>query len=204
MRTRKAIAASTVLALGALAAAAAQEQPSREEVFQQFQKLVPPDAVTQLQIFHANGFRIESSNNKELGGNFKPNGNEFQSAIVTADGGFTTVVEKGRPTSVGGALAMFHRQSGLPILSVADADGDGRLDGLTYTSVDADGKATLSVTDYEADGQLDLRINFVDRYTELWHGDRWYRMEMRDGRRGIVKDGAFVELQRRDNRYYVP
>lgn len=140
MRTRKAIAASTVLALGALAAAAAQEQPSREEVFQQFQKLVPPDAVTQLQIFHANGFRIESSNNKELGGNFKPNGNEFQSAIVTADGGFTTVVEKGRPTSVGGGLAMFHRQSGVPILSVADADGDGRLDGITYTSVDAEAR----------------------------------------------------------------
>jgi hypothetical protein len=40
--------------------------------------------------------------------------------------------------------------------------------------------------------------------TELWHIDRWYRTEVRDGRRGIVIDGKFVELQRGDNRWAVP
>lgn len=40
--------------------------------------------------------------------------------------------------------------------------------------------------------------------TDLWHVDRWYRLEVREGRRGIIKDGAFIELERRNNRYYVP
>lgn len=204
MRIRIAIAASTLVALCAIDATAAQAPPAREEPLRLFSELIPPDAITQLQDFRVNGFRIQSSHNKELGTDFNPSGHEFQSTIITAEETFKTVMEKGRPSSKGGGLALFHRQSGEPILSVGDSDGDGRLDNLTYTSVDADGKATLSVTDYEADGQLDLRINFIDRYAELWHVDRWYRLEVREGRRGIIKDGTFVELERRNNRYYVP
>src|SRR5690606_22430244 len=120
---------------------------------------LPPDTSTQLQSFQTNGFSIESSHNKELGTEFKPNGNEFQTVIIGADAVFQAVVEKGRPSSLGGGVGIFHRQSGQPLLSAADADGDGRLDGITYTTVDAAGKAKVSVTDYEADGQADLRIN---------------------------------------------
>ena len=70
--------------------------------------------------------------------------------------------------------------------------------------IDRDGDIVIDVIDYEADGQPDFRINFKESYFEVWHIDRWYRAESRDGRRGIVIDGRFVELERRDNRFYVP
>jgi hypothetical protein len=62
----------------------------------------------------------------------------------------------------------------------------------------------VGIVDYEADGQPDMRINFKDHYFEIWHVDRWYLAEARDGRRGIVVDGEFVELQRGENRWIVP
>lgn len=85
-------------------------------------------------------------------------------------------------------------------MSVADSDGDGALDGLSYATVDKDGKVLVQVTDYEADGQLDMRINFAESYVELWHLDRWYRVEDRNGQRGVVVNGGFVELTNENNR----
>ncbi len=90
------------------------------------------------------------------------------------------------------------------MLSLGDSDGDGSLDLLTYSKVDKDGKVLLDVIDYEADGQPDLRIKFAEQYAELWHVDRWYRVEKREGRRGIVLNGVFVELKRESNRFIVP
>ena len=89
------------------------------------------------------------------------------------------------------------------MLMAGDSNGDGSLDGLTYAKVDANGKVLVEVTDYEVDGP-DIRLNFADRYIELWYADRWYRVEDRDGRRGIVLNGKFVELKRENNRFFVP
>ena len=94
---------------------------------------------------------------------------------VTADGMFRAGVEKGRPISAGGGVAIVHRDSGQPILSVADADGDGALDGLSYATVDDDGKVVVQVTDLN-----------------------------RNGRRGVVLSGEFVELKRENNRLIIP
>lgn len=162
------------------------------------------DNTTKAEIFDTNGFRVESSRNEQLGADFKPDGTRFEMLSVSADGVFRVGAEKGRPQSTGGGLAIFHRDSGWPILSVGDSDGDGALDGLSYATVDKDGKAILEVIDYEADGQADMRIHFVDHYSELWHADRWYRVENREGRRGIMLDGVFVEVKRENNRLVVP
>jgi hypothetical protein len=123
---------------------------------------------------------------------------------VTARGTFRTTVETGRPISMGGGIGVFHRESGQPMLAVSDSDGDGALDGLTYSRVDEDGEIVLTVIDYEADGQPDLRLNFADRYNELWYVDRWYRLEKRGDRQGIVVDGEFAEIRRENNRFVVP
>ena len=162
------------------------------------------ETISNPEVFETNGFGIESSELEELGIDLKPDGDRFQMLSVTSSDTFKVTVEKGRPMSTGGGIGIFHRQTGTPMLAVSDQNGDGRLDLLTYDVLDEDGKSVVSVVDYEADGQLDLRINFEAHYFELWHIDRWYRAETRDGVRGIVMDGRFVELQRQGNRWIVP
>jgi hypothetical protein len=90
------------------------------------------------------------------------------------------------------------------MLSAADRDGDGRIDVLEYYVVDEKGEPVMSVVDYEADGQWDMRIHYKEHYFEIWYGDRWYRVEKRGDRPGIVVAGAFVALEKSDNRWVVP
>jgi hypothetical protein len=75
---------------------------------------------------------------------------------------------------------------------------------MEYSSVDASGKAVMTVIDYEADGQADFRMNIAKGYNEIWHIDRWYRLEKRDAATGIVLNGAFIVLKRENNRFIVP
>ena len=179
--------------------------PTKEELLETFTRALPDDAFGNVETFVTNGFRLESSTAKELGRDLKPTGKEMTLLAVSADDTFRVGIERGREgMSLGGGIALFHRDTGTPMLSAGDHDGDGRIDILTYGVVDADGDIVIDVIDYEADGQPDFRINFKESYFEVWHIDRWYRAESRDGRRGIVIDGRFVELERRDNRFYVP
>lgn len=162
------------------------------------------DNATNAAVYDTNGFHVEAAELEELGATFKPDGTRFQLLWITADDVFKVAVEKGRPMSTGGGVGIFHRKNGTPMVSIADRNGDGLVDILTYAVLDENGEVVLDVVDYEADGQADMRVNFKDHYFELWHIDRWYRTEVRDGRRGIVIDGEFVELQRGDNRWIVP
>ena len=186
-------------------AAQPADSPSREELIEAFRRAVPEDVSSNVETFVTNGFGVESSIAKELGRNLAPTGKQMAMLNVTADGTFTVGIERGREgMSLGGGFAIFHRASGTPMLSAGDRDGDGRIDIVTYGVVDADGKPVIDVVDFEADGQPDFRINFAEHFFEIWHLDRWYRAESRDGRRGIILDGRFVELERRDNRFLVP
>lgn len=154
--------------------------------------------------FDSLGFRIEASDNRQLDAKLDPNGAAFQSLVVRAEGTFKVAFDQGPASALGGGVALFHRASGAPMLSVSDPDGDGRLDNLTYTTMSADGRPLVSVTDYEADGQADLRVNFPERRAEIWHRDRWYQVDRRGERRGIMLDGKFVELRQQNNRLIVP
>jgi hypothetical protein len=185
---------------------AAQEASERDELERAKESLAAKiaEGMSNVEVFDTNGFHVESSRIDELGADLESNDTRFEMLNVSATDVFRVAVEKGRPMSTGGGLAIFHRGSGQPMLSAGDSDGDGSLDGLSYAKVDSDGKALLEVVDYEADGQADLRIHFAHDYSELWHVDRWYRVENRESRRGIVLNGAFVELKMERNRLIVP
>ena len=206
MRKRVVVAACAGLMLGVMVRGAAQDGGTREELEQLKESLTKTidDDLTDAAVYDTNGFRLESAELPEFGANFEPNGTRFQVVSVTADDVFKVTIEKGRPMSTGGGVGIFHRDTGTPMVTVGDRNGDGLVDILTYAVLDESGQAVLDVVDYEADGQPDMRVNFRDHYFEIWHIDRWYRTESRDGRRGIVIDGEFVELQREDNRWVVP
>jgi hypothetical protein len=200
-------AAHALLAFSVAAAGAAQESNPDDELEQVKDALAEIIAknTTNAEVYDTNGFHVESSQVNDLGADLKPNGGRVEFLSVTADGMFQVGVEKGRSmSSTGGGVGIFHRETGTPMVSIGDRDGDGLVDILTYAVLDKNGEAILDVVDYEADGQPDMRVNFQDHYFELWHIDRWYRTEVRDGRRGIVIDGEFVELKRGDNRWLVP
>jgi len=206
MRNRVLATLHSVLIFCVVAPAATQESDQDDELERVRDTLaeVIADDTTNAAVYETNGFRVESAEVEELGGTFKPNGTRFQMLSVTADGVFKVGIEKGRSMSTGGGVGIFHRETGKPMVSIGDRNGDGLVDILTYAVLDENGEIALDVVDYEADGQPDMRVNFKDHYFELWHIDRWYRTEVRDGRRGIVIDGEFVELQRGDNRWVVP
>jgi hypothetical protein len=206
MRKRVAAVTCAGVMFGFIVRGAAQDRATQEELEQLKESLTQTIAAntTGAIVYDTNGFHVESAEAPELSITFEPNGTRFQQLWVTADDVFKVVVEKGRSMSTGGGVGIFHRGTGYPMVSTADRNGDGLVDILTYAVLDENGKAILDVVDYEADGQADMRINFKDHYFELWHLDRWYRAENRDGRRGIVVDGEFVELRRGDNRWVIP
>jgi hypothetical protein len=193
--------------LSSAACVAAAQPPAAQDELERFETSLArtiEDNMTNAEARDMNGFRVRASDHAELGADLRPNGNRFQQLGITAPGVFRTIVEKGRPSYQGGSTGVFHRDSGEPMLSAWDADGDGRLDGIEYSLMDESGAARLTVVDYEADGQLDLRMHLDERYAEIWHIDRWYRIETHGVQRGVMLNGEFVELERQGNRPIVP
>lgn len=188
-----------------LCGAQGAESPGREDLVEALTRRLPDDTFGNVERFVTNGFQIESSHAREIGRDFEPTGRTMALLEVAANDMFRVGIEKGREgMSLGGGVAIFHRDTGEPMLSVGDVDGDGSIDVLTYSVFDASGVHLLEVIDYEADGQPDMRIHFKERYFEIWHIDRWYRAETKGERPGIVIDGEFIELQRGNNRWIVP
>lgn len=181
-----------------------QDSQGGEDILKKFHKMVPEEAITNAKQFKTNGFNVQSFHAKEIGEQLNQTGREMDMLFVTADRLFKVSIEKGRESSGSGGVGIYHRKSGTPMLSAGDKDGDGQFDVLSYSAVDNNGTATLTVIDYDVDGQPDIRVHLKDGYSEIWHNDRWYRIESRGNNKGIVIDGKFVELQKRDNRWLVP
>jgi hypothetical protein len=186
------------------ASIAAEDEMPRDEAIAVLANAIPPGTIRSGSALDSNGFHFEFDRYKQLGEGLKPNGDEFQSVFVSAPGSFKAQVVRGVAPTVRNGVTIYHRDSSKPLLTLSDSDGDGRPDAVTYSKVDSQGTVTLEATDFDMDGQADLRINFADHYSEVWHADRWYRIETRDGRSGIVMDGTFVELRKDKNRYIVP
>jgi hypothetical protein len=175
-----------------------------------FIKAMPGDTIRGAATFHSNGFQINAGMLKELGtekaaeGKFKPTDKEMRVLTVEAPRMFKLGIENGRDgVSMGGGVTLFQRSTGLPMLSVGDADGDGRIDTLSYSVFDVRNERILEVIDYEADGQPDMRVHLREGYFEIWQVDRWFRVETRDDRPGIVINGRFVPLQRDPRNHWV-
>jgi hypothetical protein len=186
------------------ASIAADDELPRDEAIAVLANVIPPGTIRSSQALDSNGFHFEFDRYKQLGEGLKPNGDEFQSVFVSAAGSFKAQVVKGVAPTVKNGVTIYHRDSGKPLLTLSDSDGDGRPDSVTYSKMDSQGVVTLEATDFDMDGQADLRFTFAEHYFEVWHADRWYRVETRDGRRGIVMDGRFVELRKDKSRYIVP
>jgi hypothetical protein len=202
---------AAIVSASFMAAVLAGEAVTRDQLLEEFRKVIPQDAMGRATVFETNGYRLESSVNQELGkidqqGTLGFSGRELKHLSVVSPDLFQIIVGRGSRDGKpdGGGAGIFHRISGEPMLSIGDPDGDGRIDVLTYSVLDMNGKAVLEVIDYEADGQADMRIHFKDKFFEIWHLDRWRRTEQRGDQRGIVIDGKFIELQRGNNRWVVP
>lgn len=193
----------TAMAFLVVVSGVAVAQENTVRTTQAFEDLIPEGTTSNVEIFESNGFRIESSQNNESRPDLEPTGNRFEVLIIEADGVFKVGVEKGRPMSAGGGVGIFHRATGVPILSVGDQSGDGRFDILSYSVIGKDGKAISEVVDYDADGQADLRLHFDGRRAEIWYDERWHEIEERDGQRGISVDGDFKAVENTGDRWRV-
>ena len=163
MHKRASRVVCAVLCFGAAQIANAQP-PSADDELEQFKESLArtiEENMTNAEEREMNGFRVQTADNAELGADFKPNGNRFQQLHITSPGVFRTIVEKGRPGSLGGSTGVFHRDSGERMFSAWD-------------------------------------------HAEIWHIDRWYRIEKRGAQRGVMLDGELVELERQGNRPIVP
>ena len=188
------------LSICPLVPAFAQEGESREELIDRFVDAIPDDTVTDAEVFEANGFSVETADVKQLDARLRPDGTEFQLLTVEAKGVFQVTIEKGREAATSGSVGIYHRDSREPMVVAVDRDADGRIDYLEYYVLDEDGEGVMNVIDYEADGQADFRLNYREHYNEIWHQDRWYRVENREGTRGIVVEDEFREVDVVDNR----
>jgi hypothetical protein len=204
VHSRRFVTQFVLSAFFATAGFAADNDLSRDEALDVLANVIPSGTITGHHAIDSDGFHFEFDRYKQLGEGLKPSGDEFQSVFVSASGSFKAQVVKGVASTVKNGVNIYHRDSGKQLLMLWDSDGDGLPDTVTYSKVDSAGNVTLEATDYDMDGQPDLRLNFSERYFEVWHVDRWYRVETRSGRRGVVMDGRFVELRKDKNRYFVP
>jgi len=201
MPVPRSVTIGIALGLGAVAGSAAQIVDAPREVRQKrIAGIFDADRATT--VFDINGFHVESSKTDSLG--LTNNGEELSSMYVTTDSTFRIAIQKGPPTSWGGVVALFDRVTHLPLLAASDANGDGLIDAVSYSRLDASGTRLLTFVDYDLDGQLDLRSNVVSGYDEIWYMEQWHRIEVRDGRHGILLGGEFVELSTTNNRLTVP
>lgn len=182
------------------ASASADDSVSNSGLVQQFSKLIPSDVIRDVETFEATGFQVTSSTASELNAEFEPSGSEKELLRVESDGMFSVWLERSRTQTSGGGIMVQHPQSGWPLLLANDNDNDGRLDILTYTVMNEFGESLIEITDYDVDGQADLRLHLQEGFFEIWHQDRWYRSEVRGGVRGIVEDDQFREIKIVDNR----
>jgi len=208
MRNLRLLAACALTMSCLVTAGAAEESPTLDDLVREFAQRIPAGTVSNVRVLDMNVFHVESNRYKELGAGLQPDGKEFNSVVVSAPGAFRVAVSKGVPPTVRNGVDIFLANSGKSLLTLVDSDGDGRPDVLSYYAVDAAGNDTSQVIDYDMDGQPDYKIDFVHHRVELWHAGRWYTVEKRNGRRGIVLGGDFIVLEQKNSgsftRYFVP
>ena len=70
-------------------------------------------------------------------------------------------------------LGVFQAKTGIPYLSVGDADNDGAFDFLTYSSLSVDGELLVEVEDYGMDGQPDFILNYRESSASVFYNGTW-------------------------------
>ncbi len=70
-------------------------------------------------------------------------------------------------------LGVFQAKTGIPYLTLGDADNDGVFDLLTYSSLSVDGELLVKVEDYGMDGQPDFIVNFRESSASVFYNGTW-------------------------------
>jgi len=87
-------------------------------------------------------------------------------------------------------------ESGRAAAHLADMNGDGSFDALSYDVKVPGNTETLSVFDGDLDGQTDWKVmpSPNGRRYLVWVQDGWYDIATRDGSTGALVDGEFVPI----------
>jgi hypothetical protein len=159
-----------------------------EEVRGKLADIIARDSLSNMRTLDADAFTIDSFRYRELTAQFKPTDRQHSALRIKPKAGppFAVSVDRG-PDTIGFAV---ENGAGEAVVQVGQRHADPGLNHLIYTVLDAQGHPKTIVHDYEIDGQADTRMHFgPSGYVEVWHLDRWYRMERKDGERFITVDG---------------
>lgn len=75
---------------------------------------------------------------------------------------------------------------------VADFDGDGIYDRITYAAFDREGNVIADVMDFDLDEQPDFKTKRAGGKTEsyAWIEERWRLIDKKDGKPGVLSEGG--------------
>jgi hypothetical protein len=177
--------------------------PTRDDLVEGLAKLIPPETVTDEQLVRAGIFDVKTLKYRELSKDLRPTDAEHTLARVAVRDvpQLEIGIDRGRGT-IGVELVDARTQASL--LSVGKRDSELRLNWLRYTVMDDAGNARLEVTDYEMDGQADVRMHYGSAsYAEIWYADRWLRVERNGNAHGVYVNGQFKKVQSESGRLRV-
>lgn len=141
------------------------------------------------------GFKLESVKANVLGKNFEPNSTTTHFFNVSNPNSVSINIGiDSNPHRTYGAT-VFQKNSGQPYVSVNDTDGDGVLDFLTYSVLNAEGELILSVEDFGMDGQADLKLNFATGETWVFWENEWRKAVGANSKRYIVVNDQRITLK---------
>ncbi|MGS2723625.1 hypothetical protein ACVBEJ_07745 [Porticoccus sp. GXU_MW_L64] len=72
------------------------------------------------------------------------------------------------------SIGIYQRNTDKPYVTLADIDGDGVFDLLSYSVLDKNGGHIMEVEDYGMDGQVDFKTNMFSGAASIYIGGQWY------------------------------
>ncbi|MCV6605800.1 MAG: hypothetical protein OIF34_10875 [Porticoccaceae bacterium] len=72
------------------------------------------------------------------------------------------------------SIGIYQRTTDKPYITVADIDGDGVFDLLSYSVLDKNGGHIMEVEDYGMDGQADFKTNMFSGAASIHINGKWY------------------------------
>lgn len=161
------------------------------------------ESINALKTYESNGFSIQTFKASEISAELKRENDTYSKAIIKGDQTPSIHIEIDRKNKNSFGFAVFDSRTNEPIISTTDAEGDGKLDDLTYTVMDDHGRGLIQITDYGMDGSLDIKIHLDSNYGEIIYRDEWLKIEKKGDERGVYIDGAFRPLKNDGRRLYI-
>ena len=177
--------------------------PSHDDLVEMLAKVIPPGTVTDEHVVRADIFDVKTMKYRELSKELQLTDAQHTLARVSVRDvpQLEIGIDRGSGT-IGVEIVDARTQANL--LSVGKRDSQGRLDSLRYTVVDDAGNPQLEVIDYEMDGQADVRMHYGSpSFAEVWHADRWLRVERKGDARGVYINGQFRRVRSEGGRLRV-